>query len=64
MGHVILSRMPEEGLAEALEGLAETCSFWIGWKQNPIQSSRPISRFYEATQGSSYERPKFHVTEE
>lgn len=64
MGYVILSRMPEEGLAEALEGLAETYSFWLGWKQNPVQSSEPTSRLYEAAQGNSYERPEFHVTED
>jgi hypothetical protein len=64
MGHYILTKMPEEGLAEALEGLAETYNFWISWKQNSKQSSQPVSNFYDATQGSSYERPKFHVTED
>lgn len=63
IGHLILSRMPEEGLTEALEGLAETYNFWTSWKVNTLTSS-PVSRFFEATQGSTYERPKFHVTED
>jgi hypothetical protein len=64
MGHFMLSRMPEEGLMEALEGLAETCNFWITYKENAVPSGQPVSRFYDATRGSTYERPKFHVTED
>jgi hypothetical protein len=64
MGHFILSQMPEEGLTEALESLAETWNFWITWRQNAVPSSRQVSTFYEATQGPTYERPKFHVTED
>jgi hypothetical protein len=64
MGHFILSRIPEEGLTEALESLAETYNYWLTCKYNTIESGRPVSSFYEAGRGSSYVRPKFHVPED
>jgi hypothetical protein len=64
VGHFILSRMPEEGLTETLESLAETYTYWLNRKYNTLEPARPASTFYNATAGPSYDRPKFHVSED
>lgn len=64
VGHFLLSRMPDEGLTEALEGLAETYTYWKIRSQELPESSHPVSTFYNAVDGSSYVRPTFRVTEE
>ena len=64
VGHFLLSTMPAEGLTEALEGLAETYSFWLGDLNRSALSSQPTSSFYEATQAPSRERPAFRVIQE
>jgi hypothetical protein len=62
-GHYLLTRLPDEGLAEALEGLAETFTYWK-IRTEELPSSHPVSNFYSAVYGSSYVRPTFRVTEE
>lgn len=64
MGHLLISAMPEEGLTETLEGLAENYVYWCARTSKLSELSQPTSSFYEATIGPSYERPVFHVTEE
>ena len=63
-GHYLLTRLPDEGLAEALENLAATYTYWCIRTKEFSESTQPVSRFYNAVKGSSYERPKFHVTED
>jgi len=64
VGHFLLSRMPDEGLTEALEGLAETYTYWKVRCQELPNSSHTVSSFYNAVNGSSYVRPAFRITEE
>jgi hypothetical protein len=64
VGHFLLSRMPDEALTEALEGLAETYTYWKIHNQEIPVSSKPISNVSDAVNGSSYTRPTFRVTEE
>jgi hypothetical protein len=63
MGHLLISILPEEGLTETLEELAESCAYW-STKSKITDLSHPISSIYHATSGPSYERPAFRVTEE
>jgi hypothetical protein len=64
MGHLLLSRMPDEALTEALEGLAETYSYWQIRNQALPESSKPVSIISNAVNGISYTRPTFRVPEE
>ena len=64
LGHILLSGVPNEGLMEALEGLAETFTFWTDSAQEFSESSKPTSTFYAAAKGASYQRPIFRVAEE
>jgi len=64
VGHFLLSRMPDEALTEALEGLAETYTYWKIHNQEIPESSSPVSIISDAVSGSSYIRPTFRVTEE
>jgi hypothetical protein len=64
MGHFLISAMPEEGLTETLEGLAENYVYWCAKTLELSGLSQPTSSFYDAKVGPSNERPVFHVTEE
>jgi len=64
VGHFLLSTLPDEALTEALEGLAETYTYWKIRNQQLPQSSKPVSKISNAVRGASYTRPKFRVTED
>jgi hypothetical protein len=64
LGHFLLSRLPDEALAEALEGLAETYTYWTIRNQQLPESSKPASTIADAVQGASYTRPTFRVSED
>jgi hypothetical protein len=64
VGHFLLSRMPDEALTEALEGLAETYTYWKIRNQPLPESSKPVSTVSNAISGASYTRTTFRVTED
>lgn len=64
VGHFLLSKMPDEGIIEALEGLAETYTYWNIRTQELTESHPAVSSLHKAVQGSSYVRPTFRVSEE
>src|SRR6267143_1451729 len=48
VGHFLLSRMPDEALTEALEGLAETYTYWKIRNQELPESGKPVSKISNA----------------
>jgi hypothetical protein len=64
VGHFLLSTMPDEALTEALEGLAETYTYWKIRNQELPESSRRVPTTRNAVKGASYIRPTFRVTED
>jgi len=64
VGHFLLSTMPDEALTEALEGLAETYTYWKIRNQELPASSKRVSTISNAIKGASYTRPTFRVTED
>src|SRR5712692_5884749 len=63
VGHFLLSRMPDEGLFESCESLAETYDYYLARTQNRFQPTCSTSRFHYATRGASYVRPSFPLAE-
>ena len=63
-GHFLLSVVPVEGLPEAIEGLGDTYMYWLSRANEITETNEQRSTFYDAKQGSSYERPVFHATNE
>jgi hypothetical protein len=61
--HFILSRLPDEAVVGVFESLAEDYSYQTKLSG---QSSRALSadEVYPASEGSTYERPVFHVAED
>ncbi len=64
IGHFLLSRMPDDGLAETCESLAETYDYYLARGQKRLECTSPTSRSYYATLGNSYVRPTFRITEQ
>ncbi len=64
VGHFLLSTLPDEALTEALEGLAETYTYWKIRNQQLPESGKPVSKISNAVRGASYTRPIFRVTED
>jgi len=56
--------MPDEALAEALEGLAETYKYWTVYAPALSESNAPASVIRNAIAGPSYTRQTFRATEE
>jgi hypothetical protein len=63
VGHYLLSKMPDEALSEALEGLAETYTYWK-IRTRELPSSKPVSNISNAINGISYTRPIFRVNQD
>jgi hypothetical protein len=60
--HLLVSQIPERGLAEALESLFEMWRFYREPVPKLIEPPRPQS--LPAKLGATYDRPPFHITED
>lgn len=61
--HLIIDRIPEEGLQEACESLSEIYNFYTELPptaNQPLLEPQPI----QVTLSASYERPAFQLTED
>jgi hypothetical protein len=56
--------MPDEGLVESCESLAETYDYYLARAHGLLAPSGEPSRVYEATAGAAYVRPSFKIADE
>lgn len=63
VGHFLLSTMPDDGLVETCESIAETFDYYTA---RQLELSRPrvsMRTFSPATAGESRVRPPFRISE-
>ena len=64
VGHFLLSRMPDEGLAETCQSLAENYDYYLTRARTTLEVTCPTPQSYGAPLAVSNIRPLFPIAEE